>query len=595
MLIAANKSYDDPSSYFVRVLSVLKSIFQINSKLILTAIFCLNTSVSHAADSTVTKSQTPQQQSSAIESKPSSLPEWFYKELSSIQREVSVLDATGATKDSVQALKERLTKVEVQLKQSQLRVDGSLKVHGDRIEDLHKSVSEALTENGERIEDLHASSELSLDIISWVTSWFGIIAGVLGIIIAVISFIFSSNSKVEAVASAREEAEKYFSKWAEEKEKSFRRKLEVLDKRFDDQAQQHKVKFEEIRDDAKLQSAENEIIEALASIKYERTDEALIRINSVIQRFKINTSIKYQRMVSKALSFKAFIYNGTESYDQEILAYEELYLLFKASDDIDVQKRVATALVQKGITLGKLESFDKALSTYSHVVNKFNKSEESEIQEVVAGALYNSALIFKKLQKSEEEIKLYIDIVKRFGDHKEPEIQILVIKALLYKGITLGKTGTAKDLEEAFQTFDNIIYRFSDNYDLDILKQVASTLTHKVELVIAHKDKSEAKISIANAVDFLTKTFSNDKFLIDKAVIEFFNFLMEDVQINNVLEAINKIPNTESLVWEFTMIYSVIEQLNPPRREQAKEIVRFFEEHKDKEKLKIELAKISSN
>jgi len=56
-----------------------------------------------------------------------SLPAWVYKELVSIQKEVSVIDANGATKESVQALKERLGKVEVQLEQSQLRVDDALR------------------------------------------------------------------------------------------------------------------------------------------------------------------------------------------------------------------------------------------------------------------------------------------------------------------------------------------------------------------------------------------------------------------------------------------------------------------------------------
>lgn len=216
-------------------------------------------------------------------SQATSLPTWVYKELVSIQKEVSVIDANGATKESVQALKERIGKVEVQLEQSQLRVDETLKIQGDRI------------------VDMQVYSEHSLTRISWETTWFGIIAGVLGIIITAVSIFFSYKSKKEAVESAQKEAQNQVERWIQEKEKE-------INKKFDEQNEDHEKQFSDIRDQAELQAADSDINEAYALADNKNINEALLKINRVIKNHQSRVPDKFQKIVAKSLYYKGLIY-----------------------------------------------------------------------------------------------------------------------------------------------------------------------------------------------------------------------------------------------------------------------------------------------
>ena len=570
MLVTGNKSYDDPSSYFVRVLSVLKLIFQINSKFIITAIFCLITSVSYAADPTATKSQSSQ-------SNQSFLPEWVYKELSSIQKEVSVLDATGATKESVQALKERLSKVEMQLEQSQLRVDDSLKLHGNRI------------------EDLHASSESSLSSISSWTTWLSIFTGLLGFVVAGTSIFFSFSSKNEAIKQARKDA----SDWLKNNQDNLERQFEESKERLE---AERAIEIAAMKEEINTLVFESKV--DIASVQSKVKDIGKDVTENVLSRLKVDNYIitkeenvevagKVEKVLNKPDDQKS-------TNDWRLLAIdtyfanqfnEALSLIGKVFEQEKIKseltkEKLVEMMYLKGIVLGKLNRPKEAIGIYTDLIEQFVENKEPFIQEKVIKALLNVGITLNYLNLLEEEIKIYSRIVELFGESKELVFQEQVAKALFNKGVTLGEL---KRSEEAVETYAQLVELFGESKELALQKQVASALSNKAELVLVNKDKSEAKKAIAEAIEFLTDDFS-----IDRVVMEFFNFIIEGCEFDTVLNFIDQIPAEEELGWQFEMLHPMIEDLDSSHKEQVKAIVSFFEEHKNKEQLKIELAGILS-
>jgi len=536
VLVTANKSYDYPSSYFVRVLSVLKSIFQINSKLIFTAIFCLITSISYAADSTATKSQTSQ-------SNQKSSPEWVYKELSSIQKEVSVLDATGATKDSVQALKERLTKVEVQLEQSQLRVDDSLKVYGNRIEDIYAST----------------------DRFSYIAAWLGAIASILAVMFGWIS----------AGRKAQSEAKKHVDTWLEGNEANLTEQLEKAKNRLNETLENEIVSAKKqiktliaeskgnidliqsdvtgLKDnvkDAVISSLKNDgytlpkeekdkaiieaknisnksdkdktamdwrtlaiehyfsndYIEALNSINkafkqenikksfssYEEVDtyflkgSVLIKLNrladavviysDLVTQFGGIKDLKFQHIVAKALRNLGLNLNALNRSEEALDVYTDVVKRFGENKDLELQEQVASALINKGITLSELKRTEQELDTYSDIERRFGESENVLLQEKVAKSMNNKAIVLFELKRPEDALNVYTDVVKRFGESKNPVLQDRVASSLLNKGVMLGKL---EYLEDELKVYSEIMKRFNESKALIHQEIIAKALNYR--------------------------------------------------------------------------------------------------------------------
>lgn len=73
-----------------------------------------------------------------------------------------------------------------------------------------------------------------------------------------------------------------------------------------------------------------------------------------------------------------------------------------------------------------------------------------------------------------------------------------------------------------------------------------------------------------------------------RAVLEMLNFLVEISSLDNVIKSIEAITD-EKINQDFSLIRAFIASLKQPRKEQVEALVRFFEDHQDKDKLRAEL------
>ncbi|MGO3739207.1 MAG: hypothetical protein ACTJGG_07060, partial [Marinomonas foliarum] len=74
----------------------------------------------------------------------------------------------------------------------------------------------------------------------------------------------------------------------------------------------------------------------------------------------------------------------------------------------------------------------------------------------------------------------------------------------------------------------------------------------------------------------------------------FLSFIVGNSSLNQVVFKISEIPNGIKLGWKSKDLRTAISELKSPKKEQVEALARFFDEHKDKNKLKEELAQIPS-
>jgi translation initiation factor 2 gamma subunit (eIF-2gamma) len=106
--------------------------------------------------------------------------------------------------------------------------------------------------------------------------------------------------------------------------------------------------------------------------------------------------------------------------------------------------------------------------------------------------------------------------------------------------------------------------------------------------MLATQAKDQAIKAIQNAI-----TLIKEGRKVERAVMEMLSFMIEESTLESVLVCIDAITD-ENINQFFDPIRDVIDTLEPPRKEHVQAFACFFEEHKDKAKLKEELAQISN-
>ena len=116
--------------------------------------------------------------------------------------------------------------------------------------------------------------------------------------------------------------------------------------------------------------------------------------------------------------------------------------------------------------------FEEALSIIEKILT-LNLDDKDLVK-----ILFAKGLTLSKMDgKEEKAIKVYDEIIERFKDSKENNILETVAKALYNKGVTLGKM--AGKVEEEIKVYDELIEKFKESKENNILEQIAKTLYNK--------------------------------------------------------------------------------------------------------------------
>lgn len=431
--------------------------------------FLFSSAAVFSADNVSISTETSASQAASQPTANTQLPEWFYRELTSIRKDVSVLDATGASKEQIQELKERIGKVEVRLEETQLRVDGKL------------------SEQSGRIGDIADSNSFSLEL-------FSILAGALGLAIVGLSWFFSSSAKREAVSSAKEEAQIKLNEWVQKKEAEI---TESFDAKLNDLSERYEKQLEVVRDDVKEQDAISIFNKGALLNQLGRFEEAIEVYDELLEKFQHSKEVGVQEQVKKSLVNKGDALGKLNRLEEKIAVFSEVFNRFKDNKDHSTQELVARVLLDKGINLGQLNRPEEELAAYEEVFERFKDSKESVIVEQVAKALYNKGRLLGELKPLEEAeaIVVYEEMFERFKGRSEIAIQEIVVNALVNKAELVLAT---YDKEEAKKSIHDAIIFMKEGYKehravMEVLSFIVeeSTVNDVLSKVEAIPDKEE--------------------------------------------------------------------------------------------------------
>jgi tetratricopeptide (TPR) repeat protein len=387
------------------------------------------------------------------------LPEWFYRELTSIRKDVSVLDATGASKEQIQELKERIGKVEVRLEETQLRVDDQLMAQGKYVEAINAS-----------------------------TDRFGTLASILGLVASIIAVMFGW---ISAGKKAKSEAKKHVDDWLESNKNDLDMQLDSVKNQLNDtinneisSAKDQLKKFvlsskKEIDDiKSEVDKLKNSLIEdVISEIRSENQDNiakgSMHNVAFEEQHAPDNVHIDANEL--RSLAMEAFVNKDFEG------ALELIVKVFgrnNVKDELSDQK-MASLLFLKGLTLMKLNRPREAISDYDEIISRYKDQGELALQEKVADALYFKGIVLDQPDLYEQSIEVFDQIIESYQYREEIFFQELVSSAMNFKGIRLRQLGR---IEDAIVVYDELIEQFQNRDEKVLEKLVIEALSVKADL-----------------------------------------------------------------------------------------------------------------
>jgi TolA-binding protein len=267
----------------------------------------------------------------------------------------------------------------------------------------------------------------------------------------------------------------------------------------------------------------------------------------------------------------------------EALAEDHEKQFAKIREETEMQN--ATNEINEAYNHVNNDRIGDALSRINRQIQRYQKSDTTTHHEIVAKSLYAKSFIYYKDKKPEQEIQVYDQLLSQFKDNAEPALQEPLAEALMNKGVTLGQL---EKPGEAIKTFDQLLSQFKNNVEPAIQNKIVSALCNKTEMLLL-VDGLGAMVQSAREVIELIRDKDYPQ---ERAVMELLLFIASKTKVDHVLEQTLLIPNEVKIAWGFKEIRSYIDSLESPKKEQVLAFVKFYEEHKDKEQLKVELEAI---
>ena len=274
----------------------------------------------------------------------------------------------------------------------------------------------------------------------------------------------------------------------------------------------------------------------LASVSYGKKNykEALKYLNLAINTLK--DSEKQTQLHAQLLWNKANAYSMLQDVNAELKAYDELIQNFKSIHNEGSWKFVAKAMLNQGVAYRKQGRLEDALNSNTSLIENYKDSLNEEVQIQVAGAICNQSAIY----------------------------------------------GLNKDFPTALKLHSMLLETFHNSENGEIKKIIANSRANIAELALLYEAPEHVLTRVTEVEEFIT-----DQQIL--AVMQFIRFLLNDKSIEEVFIALNAIPAEMELEWSFREIKDYLANFEGEKLHQIQAVVSFFEQHKDIEKLRIEL------
>ena len=544
-------------------------------------LFC---SVSFAAD------DVPKEQQKIKQAVISNNQNYLYQELIAIQKQFTVLEVKLAQQNDSEKVKELeadFKKLNEDLIKLQELVDSNDKL----------KISE-LSNVDSRISDL----TISTDRWGYTFSFFSLVITVAAIAMG-ISVV--NKTKVEARKAAKLASDEWFKENQPNLFKPIREEVSSVRDNFESYIEEYDVELKKLKYEHEqhisalqdkalkeaLSEAEKQEINASrtpdsetefslqdhfsAGIKAYINDD----FSTAIQHWKrVSLSTDFENeasVISKSMFNLGITYGQEKSPSEEIEIYKQLIEQFTGHDNEEIQLQVAKAMMNLGVIYGQEKSPSEEIDMYKQLIEQFTGHDNEEIQLQVAKAMMNLGITYGQEKSPSEAIETYQQLIEQFTGHNNEEIQLQVAKTMMNLGITYGQE---KLFGKVISIFDELVQNFEGHDSAEIQGQVKVALANSAELSILF-DEPKDVISRIEKVDLSNPDEQT------ATVMKLMRFLLDNVAFKEIVNSVELLPSDIELTWTFNEIKGYInDHFTGLKRQQIDAVVRFFEEHKDKEK-----------
>ncbi|RZV13536.1 hypothetical protein D3M61_06560 [Aliarcobacter butzleri] len=196
----------------------------------------------------------------------------------------------------------------------------------------------------------------------------------------------------------------------------------------------------------------------------------------------------------------------------------------------------------------------------------------------ISFSLYNKGLTLGKMDgKEEKAIKIYDELIERFKDSKDNNILEQVANALYNKGVKLGRMDGKE--EKAIKVYDELVEKFKNSKDNNILEIVAITLLNKMEMnLILGNTNSKEDLDL-----FLNLVKENKEGLLQFEMLKILEKAKDTNQDKEIEKWQLKFKDINLDDWSFNELKSWAETLEGEVKERVLRYIDIFEKHKSLE------------
>jgi tetratricopeptide (TPR) repeat protein len=222
-----------------------------------------------------------------------------------------------------------------------------------------------------------------------------------------------------------------------------------------------------------------------------RQDKEVEGYDALTARFGDSRNENITEAVLEGFDRKTRIYQDQEDLDMVIETCDDLIRRYGEHSDWHVASSVARAMIRRAVALGKKGQHGKELSGYDSVVLRYGDSPEDVLRRHAAKALMFKAVTLNDADQTAAEMECYEEVLRRYAEDVDPGVRAVAADALIHKGCSLATlaedaAGDAdnRDIEPEIACFDEVVTRYGEAEEVDLMRAVAEALLHKGETLL---------------------------------------------------------------------------------------------------------------
>lgn len=222
-----------------------------------------------------------------------------------------------------------------------------------------------------------------------------------------------------------------------------------------------------------------------------RQDKEVEGYDALIARFGDSRHESILEAVLEGFDRKTRIYQDQEDHEMVVEICDDLIRRYGAHSDWHVANYAARAMIRRAVALGKQGQHGKELAGYDSVVQRYGDSPEDVLRKHAAKALMFKAVTLNDADQTAAEMECYDEVLRRYAEDADAAVRAVAADALIHKGISLanlaedaaGDAGN-RDVGPEIACFDEVVARYGDAGEVDLMRAVAEALLHKAETLL---------------------------------------------------------------------------------------------------------------